>query len=274
MAKTPAKASTKRSPTLINASIRWHRRLGITLAFITIFLSVTGILLNHSPGLGLAKKQITATWLQHWYGFKPPELKGFKLGDNWITQTGENQLWFNDRQTENCPAPLMGATQLEATADMPPLMAVLCHDGLLLFTQEAELVERIDSTQLPLGTDRLTTQGQHLRLGSSTSPQQTYLFDINTLTATAISAAASHGIPEWSATEPLPATLKQMLSTEVEQPGVSLETFILDLHSGRFFGDMGVFIVDLSGIVLCFLAITGFWTWFYRYRKKATKSKA
>jgi hypothetical protein len=36
-----------------------------------------------------------------------------------------------------------------------------------------------------------------------------------------------------------------------------MSTLILDLHSGRFFGDAGVLVIDVVGLLLCILAITG-----------------
>ena len=43
--------------------------------------------------------------------------------------------------------------------------------------------------------------------------------------------------------------------------GISLETLIVDLHSGRFFGDAGVLFVDIVGLLICLLAFTGLWAW-------------
>jgi hypothetical protein len=47
---------------------------------------------------------------------------------------------------------------------------------------------------------------------------------------------------------------------------ISLETLILDLHSGRFFGNAGVLFVDIVGLLMCILAITGLWAWINHQR--------
>jgi hypothetical protein len=42
---------------------------------------------------------------------------------------------------------------------------------------------------------------------------------------------------------------------------ISLETLMLDIHSGRFFGPYGVWFFDFIGIILLFLASTGIIIW-------------
>jgi uncharacterized iron-regulated membrane protein len=39
---------------------------------------------------------------------------------------------------------------------------------------------------------------------------------------------------------------------------------ILDLHSGRFFGQFGVLFIDLIGLLVCILSITGLMAWMKR----------
>jgi hypothetical protein len=64
------------------------------------------------------------------------------------------------------------------------------------------------------------------------------------------------------------ATLPQALAQQLEQhqsgPSISLETVILDLHSGRFFGQFGVLFIDLIGILICILSVTGLIAWINR----------
>lgn len=43
--------------------------------------------------------------------------------------------------------------------------------------------------------------------------------------------------------------------------GISPEIIILDLHSGRTFGDAGVLFVDIVGLVLCIPPLTALWAW-------------
>ena len=75
-------------------------------------------------------------------------------------------------------------------------------------------------------------------------------------------------INEWSKASPLPQELVDNLKQRAELPGISMETLILDLHSGRFFGTAGVLFVDLIGLLICILALTGLWAWYSHYRLK------
>ena len=63
---------------------------------------------------------------------------------------------------------------------------------------------------------------------------------------------------------PLPKTLQQKLREQSAGPSISLETLILDLHSGRFFGQFGVLFIDLIGLLVCILSITGLIAWMKR----------
>ena len=76
---------------------------------------------------------------------------------------------------------------------------------------------------------------------------------------------------------PLPSSLPSIIVEELKQgsqlPGISLETVILDLHSGRFFGDAGVLFVDFMGLLTVFLAMTGTYVWFMKRRKKHLKRR-
>jgi len=47
---------------------------------------------------------------------------------------------------------------------------------------------------------------------------------------------------------------------------ISWQRVVLDMHSGRWFGPLGPWIVDLAALVLLFLACSGFWIWYSRRR--------
>ena len=43
---------------------------------------------------------------------------------------------------------------------------------------------------------------------------------------------------------------------------LSYERVLLDLHSGRIFGRVGVLVVDAAAVALLLLALSGFYMWF------------
>ncbi|WP_461517887.1 PepSY domain-containing protein [Porticoccus sp.] len=228
---------------------QWHRKIGLGITIMVLFLAFTGVTLNHSPALGLAKKELRANWLLHWYGFKSLEPTGVQLYEKWLSQPGGKQLFLDDQPVTDCQPPLLGA------AALPTMLLALCQDGLVMLTVDGELIEKIDPLQgLPKGTDRLQVAGDRVLLGSS---NQTYAIDLDTLALTQL-PFQNDG---WNKPQPIPSSLAAKLAAQEELPGISLETLILDLHSGRFFGAAGVLFVDLIGILLCVLAITGVCAW-------------
>ena len=67
--------------------------------------------------------------------------------------------------------------------------------------------------------------------------------------------------PDWSVPSAIPDDLKQAITHQYRGEGPSLERLLLDLHSGRFFGPVGVLIYDLIALALGFLAISGLVLW-------------
>ncbi len=49
--------------------------------------------------------------------------------------------------------------------------------------------------------------------------------------------------------------------------GINLERMVLDFHSGRLFGSIGVWFVDIVGVMVILLALSGLFLWFGRRRR-------
>jgi uncharacterized iron-regulated membrane protein len=67
--------------------------------------------------------------------------------------------------------------------------------------------------------------------------------------------------------QPLPPELQQHFAHHNPVPGLSWERVLLDLHSGRLFGNAGVLVVDLVGVATALLAFSGLLTWVGRKRR-------
>ncbi|MCB2385418.1 PepSY-associated TM helix domain-containing protein [Thalassolituus alkanivorans] len=66
-----------------------------------------------------------------------------------------------------------------------------------------------------------------------------------------------------------PAAVLQVLPAELaaaRNESISWQRVLLDLHSGRWFGSWGVWVVDVAALILLFLALSGAWIWFSRKR--------
>ncbi len=62
---------------------------------------------------------------------------------------------------------------------------------------------------------------------------------------------------EWSVQKKIPNALYEEIKNIYWGEGLPLERVILDLHSGRFFGKLGVYIWDAAGVIILALALSG-----------------
>lgn len=221
---------------------RWHRRLGLTAAVIVVLVSITGLMLNHTGQLELAKQYPQSNlWLWPY----PAEANlGLKVEDNVIYQAGD-AVYLNKQPLLNCEPPLINAAQLNEQ------LWILCKQQILLLAN-GQLIESIDS-QL-LGND--ITNLSHAN-GSLLFLQGNTWFgfdDISMMLTQAMPAPKNISAPQ---------VLENHLQTNHT---ISWQKVVLDLHSGRFFGEIGVYIVDAAAVILLLLSLSGFWIWFSRLK--------
>jgi uncharacterized iron-regulated membrane protein len=62
------------------------------------------------------------------------------------------------------------------------------------------------------------------------------------------------------------AKLERALQNHYRSEVLPLERLLLDLHSGRFFGSAGPWIMDAAAVLLVLLALSGTWIWLRRKR--------
>ena len=72
----------------------------------------------------------------------------------------------------------------------------------------------------------------------------------------------------WAEAVSLPDALRERIEASVAGVGVSAERVLLDLHSGRWLGHAGVWLMDAAAFALLLLAGTGGWTVWRRWRTR------
>ena len=230
-------------------NLRWHRRIGLSVFVVMIFLAITGFALNHSPGLNLSKINLNSDWLLSWYGVAPQKAEGYRVEDNWVYGTGTEELYFNDQPLGYCPPPLA------AVAATEQLTLALCNGSLLLLTKQGQLLETFNQVQgLPASSNHIATLGPQVMI---VGDDGAWAFDVDSLALKALNDLSVLERASAIAPSPLPS----VFGDEDNREGISLETLIVDLHSGRFFGSAGVLFVDLVGLLICILSITGLSAW-------------
>ncbi|MFW2440826.1 MAG: PepSY domain-containing protein [Arenicellales bacterium] len=239
---------------------KWHRRIGISAALIAIYLSITGLLLNHSNDLGLNNSRPGNTWLLTLYGIKPPGGISANTRQHQVDKLGE-ALFVDSRLIGQYESTLVGAVALEQ------LFVIAFNGSMLLLSPEREIIETLTTSNgLPGQIERIGYADANLLIKSG---QQIYKSDedlLNWLPVTELETHASWSKPQAT----LPAT-QARLKLKIPAYGPSWERVLQDLHSGRFFKLPGSLLVDLTGIVLLLLSISGIIS--FTLRNKAVRRK-
>ena len=243
--------------TLHNRIIRhlreWHRRLGIMAAFFLIFLSISGIALNHTDGLHLSKVKITNQFLLDYYGIKPPTNIRF-YQDISIT---DNQVWLKDKLILDSDVEIITAGKFSQ------FWFVVADSQLSLFSEQGELVDQISPMMgLPKAITAISTSKNHLIVNTPTGYFQT---DENFIEWLAINTLVE---PNWIKTENVAADVRNNAINRYQSQYLTLERIFVDAHSGRILGTLGVLLMDLVAIILVLLSISGLYIWLRYNRAK------
>ena len=235
---------------------KWHRRLGIFAASVAIYLSLTGLMLNHSDDLDLSQSRVSNNLLLKLYGVKPPMGVRVSTKQYKVDKLGE-ALLINEQVFGQYDSSLIGAVTLNQ------LLAIAFNDSILLFTIDGKLIETFTrSNGIPGQIDRIGRSGTELLIKSGT---QIYISDADLLNWLPVSDLKSRAF--WSKLEPIPSGTEARLSLLLPAYGPSWERLLQDLHSGRFFKLPGTLLIDLTGVLLLLLSISGIIS--FTIRKKA-----
>ncbi|MBV1908718.1 MAG: PepSY domain-containing protein [Kangiellaceae bacterium] len=248
-----------------------HRRTGFAIVIFLVNLAITGILLNHSEELELHQRFVKSEWILKWYGFKPPQdticFKVQSTNQN-VCQIGkmifrENQLLLTNT------SPIISLLKVEG------LIYLATSEELNIYTESFELVESLNrNSSLPTPVETLSLYTLAMR--DSGSKQET----IAVSTSNKVWALEQNEFRwiEQPNTVLFPNQAKNDLIELPPNQLVGLQTrylenqltqlkFIQDLHSGSIIAGAGKWIIDLVGILVIALAITGFLAWQRRNRK-------
>lgn len=234
---------------------RWHRAAGITAGGVLVYLMITGIPLQFTAELGLGHRYVTADWLLDWYGMEAPRQ---------VLQSGEvilvgDQLMASGRRPTTLPT-LIGAVE---HADFT---IVAGADQVLLWHRLA-----------PENVETVTLAGGIRQIGRS--PEAVYLDLGSTLLVADPSLLSWKPAPEppesiqWSRVISLTGADAEPHRQRFRAQMLPVERWLQDLHSGRFFGPIGIMIVDLASLLMLVLAFTGTVMW-WRFRRSVATERA
>ena len=229
--------------------LRWHRRIGVTVSLLVIWLAISGVLLNHSDYFKFDDQPVNNSLLLTVYGVERPKPVSYFQADRWFSHLGGNQLYLDGVEVAYCPAPLMGVVWAQQQ------FVIACGDGLLLMTAEGEVIEQLGSVYgLPEAIEGLAFSEGLLLMNTSLGVQ---LADLERLQWRPY---PHKGVISWSVPIETPAHLLERLQPFIGSE-LSWERVLLDLHSGNVGGQAGRWIMDLAAILLLLLAVSGVWVW-------------
>jgi len=228
---------------------RWHRRIGVAAALLVLLLAGTGIALSHAVALRLNERMLDAPWLLALYRSEPvspPRAMSSTAG--WLVWIDSHLYLDGTPIADNFSEPL-------GAAETRDIIVIANPEQLLLLTMTGELMERLEHSSLPGSIDAIGTDAQ----GAITVRSEDHVLTSADLLQW--QPVESNDI-RWADIEPEPprAVLATALSA-FRGNGVSASRVIADLHSGRFLGPVGPWLMDASAIALILLAGSGLWMW-------------
>lgn len=247
----------------------WHARIGALAAVFFLFLSISGIALNHTDALHLAKTPVQAGWLMRWYGLKPViPTHGYVFKDGYFAASDERWvLNGHELAAQDLSANKQTLVGAIAWGDM---RAIASEDQLYLYLANGQQVDHISAPTLP------ATPIERLGIINSEAMPQLVLKTARGNFASEDGLAwqplsekkpsATNGLV-WASEQVLPKSLSASLVKSFS-PSLPLERIVLDLHSGRFFGSYGPLLMDMAALLLMILSLSGVWIYLRSVRRR------
>ena len=229
--------------------------MGVVSALFVILLSASGLILHQGQFLGLGSSFVNSPGMLAWYGIEVPRLTlSFASGSHRASLIAD-AIYFDTDRLPGSYSFLAGLVPTEFG------YALATDDQILLLTQEGELIEVLGAVHgSPRGIESIgrdDSQGKPLiYLRSNAAVVQA---DLNALTWT--DSAAPESQIQWASSSSATSALIETIRKDYGGSLLSWERLVLDVHSGRFLGGLGVVLVDIMAILFLLMAITGVWIW-------------
>ncbi len=225
---------------------RWHRTIGALVAGFLVYLIATGLPLQFSNELALGLRYVDQDWILDWYGIEAPnrviESGGISSVANIVFRNGQ------------------------AIGQLEGFRGAIAFDGLLLIAGENEILLHDPQTNSML--DRFAQPEGILRIGTmDAAPVVQTTSGIIQSDPELVNWQRVDADPAqvtWSTIAEVSDTNSDHLRALVRKQLLPVERLFQDLHSGRFFGTIGIVLIDISSILLLFLAFTGLALWWRR----------
>lgn len=240
----------------------WHGLLGVLVAVPLLFVTVTGLLLNHSEDIGLAKPHVRSEWVMRQYGFElDGDISAFSIvGGGFVSQVDDALIYKAAVKTLSDEV-LMGGVRVQNGLCLGTSAEIHYFDG------RGELVETLAGASLPSGKIVALGRGDEgrlvLRLKNDGGKESIVRFDSDLIEAKEETVAGA----QWSEPKTLSDVERNQVNSALIGEGMPLDRVVLDLHSGRLFGSFGKWFMSLFSVLLIGVSISGL-VIFFRNRTK------
>ncbi|MGC6427219.1 MAG: PepSY domain-containing protein [Akkermansiaceae bacterium] len=223
---------------------QWHRWLGLAAALPLLWLSATGLLLNHADRFGLHDAEVTTGWvLRHYNQVPEGDLRGIMVGDRLVSTWGG--LIFLDHGELVLNGELVGAVAFKNQ------LVIATNERIAVVNGTGEMELELDDLSLPplpikaLGS---SSEGIILRTESGVHLLSEDFFSFKKTTLE----------PSAPPLQLIEGDVKTQLAEAIrERNSMPLSRVILDAHSGSLFGWPGWVITDLTAVGAIILTLLG-----------------
>lgn len=253
---------------LIRHLREWHRKLGIIAASFIIFLSLTGVALNHTTALSLAHQPISYLWLLDHYGISPPtDVRFYQHNAQQNTDKlhiTNNFFWLNNQLLMESNSDFVAASFI-SSAQYPESQIILVANSnqISLFNLQGDLIDQL---------------GENFGVPSNIIAMHVHELDVVVKTESGYFTSNTDFLdwqevmfvnePVWITPIEVSDSLKATAELAYRAKFLTLERIILDAHSGRIFGLFGVLFMDAVAILLILLSLSGIYIWLRYARSK------
>ena len=229
-----------------SAVVRLHRWVGLFSFIVLLGIVVTGVVLNHGVDLDLDERRVTSSGVLRLYGMEPGGTPvGYEVAGKRVVEWDET-IFFEGRLLD-----FKG--ELVGVAPLTGEIAAVCREAVYLLDEEGTLLESVSSALLPAApieaVARLDDGALVLRAEGSGWVLQP-----------GIGVEPWSGVDaEWMVGGAVGDAEREGLLESLRGEGLPLSRVILDFHSGRIFGPIGVLVYDAAAIAVLLLSATGLW---------------
>ena len=220
-----------------------------------MLLSVSGLVLHYSPAFNFDSRFFASPLLLSWYNIEVPEIATSYFANGRRASLIADALYFEQSRIPGSFSSLVGIVPTAFG------YAIASSNMLVLVSADGELIEVLGSSVgVPSGILRI---GKNLA-GITFLDRTAELIeaDLDALTWTTFPQVDAP--LTWSVASPADDRLDQAIKRDYADSLLSWERLVLDIHSGRFLGSIGVILVDLMAILFILMAGTGVWIWSQR----------